>query len=379
MRKLRDLLRLKYETGLGHRAIARACSIGVSTVSVHLQRAMAAGLRWPLPTDLDDAALEARLFANPSVVPTGPRPQPDWRAVHLELKRPSVTLRLLWLEHRDAHPTGYGYSQFCDRYGRCARTLKPSMRQVLLAGERLFVDFAGQKPALVDRTTGEVVVVELFVGVLGASGLIYAEATRKQELPAWVDAYRRMLDALEGSTAIWIPDNLKSGITTPNRYEPAVNRSYSELAQQLRRRGHSGAQPGAQDKAKVEVSVQNACLRTSSRIAAAPAVSAWLFESGDYTRQDVLNLCEEIGATGFEPATFRSRNVAFCGSQAVLHSRYGRANITPYVTKSPLTRIQLVGRRRFPNEFGSSGWTRTSNPPVNRIMQVVYLVDSSCL
>jgi Sigma-70, region 4 len=114
MRKLRDILRLKYEAGLSHRAIARACSIGVSTVSVHLQRAIAAGVRWPLPADLDDAALEAQLFASPGVIPAGPRPLPDWRAVHLELKRPSVTLRLLWLEHRDTYPTGYGYSQFCD-------------------------------------------------------------------------------------------------------------------------------------------------------------------------------------------------------------------------------------------------------------------------
>jgi hypothetical protein len=129
MRKLRDLLRLKYEAGLSHRAIARACSIGVSTVSVHLKRVIAAGLRWPLPADLDDAAPEARLFASPDVVPAGPRPLPDWRAVHRELKRPSVTLRLVWLEHRDVHPTGYGYSQFCDRYRRWAQTLKPSMRQ----------------------------------------------------------------------------------------------------------------------------------------------------------------------------------------------------------------------------------------------------------
>src|ERR1700680_2792216 len=256
MRKLRDILRLKYETGLSNRAIAQACTIGVSTVSVHLQRAAAGGLRWPVPADLDDAALEARLFTRPGFFTAGPRALPDWSALHQELKRPSVTLRLLWLEYRDQHPTGYGYSQFCDRYRRWTRTLKPSMRQVHLAGEKLFVDFAGQKPALVDGTTGEVVVVELFVGVLGASGLIYAEATRTQALPAWIDAHRRMLDAFGGSTAIWVPDKLKSGITTPNRYEPEVNRTYAELAQ------HYGAVViparirAPKDKAKVEVSVQ---------------------------------------------------------------------------------------------------------------------------
>ena len=255
MRKLRDILRLKYETGLTHRAIARACSIGVSTVSVHLQRATAAGLGWPVPADLDDAALEARVFTRPGFVTAGLRALPDWSTLHQELKRPGVTLRLLWLEYRDLHPTGYAYSQFCDRYRRWARTLKPSMRQVHLAGEKLFVDFAGQHPQLVDRTTGELVSVELFVGVLGASGLIYAEATRTQELAAWVDAHRRMLDAFGGSTAIWVPDNLKSGITTPNRYEPEVNRTYAELAQHYSAVVIPARVQAPKDKAKVEVSV----------------------------------------------------------------------------------------------------------------------------
>ena len=256
MRQIKEVLRLKFEAKLSHERIATATGLSKGAVTSYLKRALEAGIGWPLVPPLDDAALEARLFARPGVVPAGPRPLPDWRAVHLELKRPSVTLRLLWLEHRDAHPTGYSYSQFCDRYRRWARTLKPSMRQVRLAGEKLFVDFAGQKPALVDGTTGEVVVVELFVGVLGASGLIYAEATRTQALPAWVEAHRRMLDAFGGSTAIWVPDNLKSGITTPNRYEPEVNRTYAELAQ------HYGAvviparSRAPKDKAKVEVSVQ---------------------------------------------------------------------------------------------------------------------------
>src|SRR5258708_32803456 len=104
------------------------------------------------------------------------------------------------------------------------------MGQVHVAGEKLCVDFAGQKPALIDGTTGEVILVELFVGVLGASGLIYAEATRTQELPTWIDAHRRMLDAVGGSTAIWVPGNLKSGITTPNRYEPEGNRTHAQPA-----------------------------------------------------------------------------------------------------------------------------------------------------
>ena len=172
MRRLRELLRLKYEAGLSHRAIAQACAVGLGTVSAYLARALAAGVAWPLPDDLDDAALEARLFA-PLVDPAR-RDQalPDWIHLHHELKRPGVTLQLIWLEYRGVYPTGYAYSHFCDRYRRWARTLKPSMRQVHHAGEKLFVDFSGKRPSLVDATTGELVLVELFVGVLGASGLI---------------------------------------------------------------------------------------------------------------------------------------------------------------------------------------------------------------
>ena len=190
MRHLRELLRLKYETGLTHRAIARACTLGLGTVTAYLQRATAAGLAWPLPADLDDAALEARLFARPAVPAAQDRVMPAASVLHQELKKPGVTLALLWQEYRAAHPDGYGYSQFCERYRQWARRLRPSMRQVHRAGEKLFVDYSGTRPHLIDPQTGEEIAVELFVGVLGASGLIYAEATRGQDLPSWIGARR---------------------------------------------------------------------------------------------------------------------------------------------------------------------------------------------
>src|SRR5712691_1989557 len=230
MRRLRELLRLKYDAGLSDRAIAQACAVGLGTVTGYLQRATAAGVSWPLPDDLDDAALEARLFARPAVPSARDRVIPDWSQLHQERKKPGVTLALLWLEYRAAHPSGYGYSQFCERYRGWARALKPSMRQVHRAGEKLFVDFSGRRPHLVEARTGEEVAVDLFVGVLGASGLIYAEATRGQDLPSWVGAHVGMLDYFQGSAAIWVPDNLKSGVTTANRYEPEINRTYAELA-----------------------------------------------------------------------------------------------------------------------------------------------------
>ena len=254
MRRLREVLRLKYDAGLSHRTIAQACAVGLGTVTTYLQRATAAGLTWPLPDDLDDATLEARVFARPAAARG--RVVPEWGPLHQELKKPGVTLALLWQEYRAQTPDGYAYSQFCERYRRWARTLKPSMRQVHRAGEKLFVDFSGKRPHLVDPTTGEEIAVELFVGVLGASSLIYAEATRRQDLPSWVGAHVRMLDYFQGSPAIWIPDNLKSGVTTASRYEPEVNRTYADLAR------HYGAVviparvATPTDKPKVEVSVQ---------------------------------------------------------------------------------------------------------------------------
>ena len=254
MRRMREILRLKWEVGLSHRAIARSCSVGLGTVSLYLERAREAGLSWPLPEALDEAALEARLLRR-ARAPTDPRPQPDPAYIHRELKRAGVTLHLLWVEYLEVHPSGYRYSQFCEIYRRWAKTLHPSMRQRHRAGETAFVDYSGKKPHLVDRHTGEAIAVELFVGVLGASSYTYAEATPSQELPHWIAAHTRMLEFFGGSPAIYVPDNLKSGITTPCRYEAEVNRTYQELA------AHYGAvvipaRAGkARDKAKVEVSV----------------------------------------------------------------------------------------------------------------------------
>jgi transposase len=230
MRKIREILRLKYEAGLSHRAIARACSVGVGTVSLYATRAREAGLAWPLPEEMDEAALEARLLRRPRS-PTGPRPQPDVARIHQELKRQGVTLHLLWVEYLEDHPEGYRYSQFCEIYRRWTKKLHLSMRQRHRAGEKVFVDYSGKKPHLVDRRTGEQIPVELFVGVLGASSYTYAEATRSQELPHWIASHTRMLEFFGGSPEIYVPDNLKSGITKPCRYEAGVNRTYQELAE----------------------------------------------------------------------------------------------------------------------------------------------------
>jgi transposase len=253
MRKLREILRLKYVRRMGHRAIARACGVGVGTVSEYVSRARRVGLSWPLPPELDDGTLEARLFA--AAEPKRERIPLDVARIHQELKRAGVTLHLLWEEYFEIHPEGYRYSQFCEIYRRWAKKLRPSMRQVHRAGEKTFIDFSGKRPHIVDRRTGEQIPVELFVAVLGASSLTYAEAVESQKLPHWIGIHTRMVDYFGGSTEIWVPDQLKSGVTKSCRYEPGVNRTYQDLAE------HYGtvvipARPGkAKDKAKVESAV----------------------------------------------------------------------------------------------------------------------------
>ena len=256
MRLLREILRLRHAGNLSQREIARSLSVGLGTVCQVLARAAQGGLSWPLPEGLDDVQLDT-LLAGPRVPgPPGGRALPDLARLHEELRRPGVTLQLLWVEYLQDHPGGYRYTQFCEHYHRFARKLSPPMRQVHRAGEKAFVDFAGQKPWIVDRRTGEVVAGELFVGVLGGSSYTYAEAVPSQELPHWIGAHVRMLEFFGGVPEILVPDCLKDAVTTPCRYEPVLNRTYPDLA------AHYGtailpARPlHPRDKPKVEAGVQ---------------------------------------------------------------------------------------------------------------------------
>jgi transposase len=164
MRKIREILRLRLGLQLSRRNVGRSCNVSPSTVAEVEYRATAAGLRWPV--ELDDAALEAKLYPPP--VPMDARPAPDFAAVLRELKRPGVTLQLWWQEYRQAHPDGYGYSHFCELYQQWRQRLDVVLRQEHQAGEKLFVDFAGATIPVHDPHGGPVRQVSLFVGVLGA-------------------------------------------------------------------------------------------------------------------------------------------------------------------------------------------------------------------
>jgi len=257
MRHIREVLRLHHSVGMSQRAVARSLDLAQGTVSKYLNRARRAGLTWPLPPELDDdVRLETRLYPPPSDLPSEARPHPDWAVVHRELRRPGVTLMLLWEEYCDTITDGFSYSWFCERYKEWAGRLKLSLRQVHVAGEKLFVDYSGHTMEVIDGLTGEVITAQIFVAVLGASNHTYAEATLTQSLPDWISSHVRAFSFFGGVARQTVSDNLKAGVTRACFHEPMVNRTYSDLAR------HYGtailpARPyRPKDKAKVEVGVQ---------------------------------------------------------------------------------------------------------------------------
>ncbi len=255
MRQIREILRQKWALGQSHRQVARSLGVGLGTVSSVAQRARQAGLDWAQVEALPDDGLDARLYGAPAG-PGTERPLPDCAYLETERRKAGVTLELLHLEYLERHPHGYRYTQFCEIYRRWLARRGLTMRQVHRAGEKLFVDYAGQQPTLVDPATGEVLAAELFVAVLGASNYTYAEATRTQQVPDWIGSHVRAFAFYGGAPAAVVCDQLKSGVGRPCRYEPGLQRTYADFAE------HYGtvilpARPAhARDKAKVEVAVQ---------------------------------------------------------------------------------------------------------------------------
>src|SRR5271155_909677 len=232
MRQAREIIRLKFSTSLPTREIARRLGLAPSTVRETLSRLDGAGLSWPLPEGIGDAELEAALYANRRSKRGHRRHvEPDWPAVHRELKRKHVTLLIVWDEYIAANPGGYSYSRFCELYRGFEAKLSPTMRQTHAAGERLFVDYAGDGvPVVVDRLTGEIRMAQIFVAVLGASSFTFAHASWTQALPDWIDAHVRALEAIGGVPQLLVPDNTKTAVIKACLYDPQVNRTYAEMA-----------------------------------------------------------------------------------------------------------------------------------------------------
>ena len=255
MRKVREILRLKWTLEKSHREAARSLGLSPSSVSETVQRARRAKLDWGRVCELGDEELERMLFGA-TRGNKHKRPLPDFVQLDVELRKPGVTLGQLHWEYLQAHPGGYEYSRFCGLYREWRKKKTLSMRQHHVGGEKMFVDYSGKKPRVIDGKTGEVREVELFVAVLGASNYTYAEATESQKSGDFIASHIRALEYFGGVPAALVPDQLKSGVTRACRYEPAIQRTYQEMAE------HYGtavvpARPGKpKDKAKVEVGVQ---------------------------------------------------------------------------------------------------------------------------
>lgn len=256
MRKVLEVLRLAHEHGRSQREIATSLALSQSTVNDYLRRFEASGLAWPLPPDLDEAGLDAQLFARRRVPAAHTRPVPDWPTVHRELRRTGVTLHLLWLEYKQATPDGWQYTPFCHHYHAWADHLDPVLRQVPKAGERVFVDYAGPTIDIVESSTGEVREAQLFVGALGASHYFYAEATWTQTLPDGIASHIRMFEAFGGTTELTVPDHLRSGVTYASFYEPEINPTYQDFATHYATVILPTRVARPRDKAKVESAVQ---------------------------------------------------------------------------------------------------------------------------
>ena len=258
MRRVREILRLRLDAGLGGREVARRVGIAPSTARELFGRWEKSGLSWPLPEPLSDRDLEEKLYGAQGTKQGHRRkPEPDWAWMRSELKRKHVTLQILWDEYIAANPDGYRYSRFCDLYSSWEAKLPVTMRQTHLGGEKLFVDYAGDTvPVIIDQRTGEIRRAHLFVAAMGASSLGFALATWTESLPDWIEGHVQAFAYFGGVTSVIVPDNPKVAVIKASLYDPQINRTYAEMA------AHYGtgvlpARPRRpRDKAKVEALVR---------------------------------------------------------------------------------------------------------------------------
>ena len=258
MRRVREMLRLRRDAGLAIREVARRTDVAPSTLREMLRRFERSGLAWPLPLDLTDTALEARLYGEVGTKQGHRRrPEPDWAQLNRELKRKHVTLQILWDEYIEANPDGYRYSRFCDLYRGWESRLPVTMRQTHLGGDKLFVDYAGDTvPVVVDQRLGKVRRAHLFVAVMGGSSLSFAYASWTETLPDWIDAHVQTFAYFGGAPRLLVPDNPKVAVIKACFYDPQVNRTYGEMAAHYDTAVLPARPRRPRDKAKVEAAVR---------------------------------------------------------------------------------------------------------------------------
>jgi transposase len=261
MRKLKEVLRLKWACGLTHRQISRAIGISVGAVSKFAAQANQAGLDWAAAEALSDDELNARLrpAAADATATALRRIEPDYAALHRELRRKGVTLQLLWEEYAEANPgqRTYRYTQLCQKYKDWAKSIKRSMRQQHRAGEKLFADFAGATVPILARNGGVEFEAHVFVAVLGASNYTFACATRTETMADWIGSLCDALEFIGGVPELLVPDNPRALIARPDRYEPGLGTTTQDFVNHYGTAMLPARARKPQDKAKVEVGVLN--------------------------------------------------------------------------------------------------------------------------
>ena len=323
MRRAKEILRLKHELGLANRQIASALKMSHITVGTYLKLAESSGIGWPLAAEVTDSRLVELLRSSSRPPEAAARPLPDMDWVYREMKKKHVTLYLLWEEYRKEHPDGYKYTRFCEYYKRFKCKQEVSLRQEYKAGERMFVDWAGDTITVWDVDTGESRQASLFVAVLGASNYTFARAFENRQQPLWIEAHVLAWEFFGGAAKLTIPDNEKTGVTTAGRYEMDVHRTYEELAQ------HYGtvvipARPGEpKDKAKVESAVLNAERRILAVLRDRKFFSLW-----------ELNAAIEMALKDLNERPFQKMP----GNRKLLFEQVERSTLTPL----PLTRYEVA-------------------------------------
>lgn len=264
MRTVREILRLRLGVGLSADKVAKSCKISKATVLEYEKRFNESGHTWPVPDDMDDATL-SRLVRKPREKSNSRRNMPDMAHLIEEMKRPHVTLQLLWMEYREANPDGYSYTQFCHHYGEAKKKLDVTLRQFHKAGEKVFTDYAGDTLTITDPKNGLKTPVYLFVATLGASNYTYAEGVLSMKTPSWIDSHIRAFEFFGGVPEIIVPDNTKCAVIKPDRYEPDLNPEFADMA------AHYGAAviPARVRKPRDKAKVENAVLVAERWILAA--------------------------------------------------------------------------------------------------------------
>ena len=251
MKNVKNILSMHFIDKRSMKNIASITGIPYSTVRDNVVSAVAKGLTWQQIEAMSEDSLERVLSAGDNQ-----RPLPDCECIERELKRNGVTLQLLWQEHKEAYPDGYQYSRFCEIYEAWCKKNDVYTPMPHKAGEALYVDYSGDKMRFICPVTNQPVEAEIFVATLGASNRIYAEASLSQRLPCWVESNINAFEYNDGVTELVIPDNLKSGVTKPDRYEPSINQTYEEMGHHYGTFIVPARAAKPKDKAKVEEAVQ---------------------------------------------------------------------------------------------------------------------------